>query len=306
MGDSCHSEVKNSTSIGLAHSSLHRGARQSQIVVMTDTIESAPRDSDVLAGAAERLWIGPCQAASVAVLALVLAMVVLCCLVARHIELETDEAYYWLWSRHLAISYFDHPPMIAYLIRLGTALVSRHAGDVVLGGRGRSSTPAPARRSTANGGISPAPPWGCCCSANIPASSFSPALPRWIDRATSVQPGHRLECRASLDVIRQAIRPYARFFRRRPRQRRHVRRCPGAVRVAADFCLRHRRSCRRELIFPSARKARRRSSRPARQHRLQPHRSRPDQRSARLLSSSGSARHPTTRPSMGSATSITR
>ncbi len=89
---------------------------------MTETTETAPRDSDVLAGAAERLRIAPCQAASVAILALVLAMVVLRCLVARHMELETDEAYYWLWSRHLAISYFDHPPLIAYLIRLGTAL----------------------------------------------------------------------------------------------------------------------------------------------------------------------------------------
>ncbi len=31
-----------------------------------------------------------------------------------------DEAYYWLWSRHLDWSYLDHPPMIAYLIRLAT------------------------------------------------------------------------------------------------------------------------------------------------------------------------------------------
>ena len=58
-------------------------------------------------------------------------MVALRCLVASHVDLETDEAYYWLWSRHLAISYFDHPPMIAYLIRLGTALF----GDTVFGVR---------------------------------------------------------------------------------------------------------------------------------------------------------------------------
>ncbi len=32
-----------------------------------------------------------------------------------------DEAYYWLWSKHLALGYLDHPPMIAYLIRLFTA-----------------------------------------------------------------------------------------------------------------------------------------------------------------------------------------
>ncbi len=33
-----------------------------------------------------------------------------------------DEMYYWDWSRRLATGYFDHPPMIAWLIRLGTAI----------------------------------------------------------------------------------------------------------------------------------------------------------------------------------------
>lgn len=37
-------------------------------------------------------------------------------------ELMPDEAYYWVWSRHLALGYFDHPPMIAYLIWAGTWL----------------------------------------------------------------------------------------------------------------------------------------------------------------------------------------
>lgn len=35
-------------------------------------------------------------------------------------HLSQDEAYYWVWSRHLALSYFDHPGMIAYLIHLTT------------------------------------------------------------------------------------------------------------------------------------------------------------------------------------------
>jgi 4-amino-4-deoxy-L-arabinose transferase-like glycosyltransferase len=38
-------------------------------------------------------------------------------------NLVPDEAYYWVWSRHLAVSYLDHPPMVAYLIRLGTTLL---------------------------------------------------------------------------------------------------------------------------------------------------------------------------------------
>jgi 4-amino-4-deoxy-L-arabinose transferase-like glycosyltransferase len=36
------------------------------------------------------------------------------------IQLNVDEAYYWLWSRKLQLSYYDHPPMIAYIIRIFT------------------------------------------------------------------------------------------------------------------------------------------------------------------------------------------
>jgi 4-amino-4-deoxy-L-arabinose transferase-like glycosyltransferase len=38
------------------------------------------------------------------------------------IPLFPDETYYWDWSRHLAGGYFDHPPMIALLIRAGTLM----------------------------------------------------------------------------------------------------------------------------------------------------------------------------------------
>lgn len=33
-----------------------------------------------------------------------------------------DELYYWCWSRDLQLSYYDHPPMVAYLIRASTEL----------------------------------------------------------------------------------------------------------------------------------------------------------------------------------------
>jgi 4-amino-4-deoxy-L-arabinose transferase-like glycosyltransferase len=36
------------------------------------------------------------------------------------VELSLDEAYYWHWSRYLQSSYFDHPPMVAYVIALTT------------------------------------------------------------------------------------------------------------------------------------------------------------------------------------------
>jgi 4-amino-4-deoxy-L-arabinose transferase-like glycosyltransferase len=31
-----------------------------------------------------------------------------------------DEAYYWLWSKHLSLGYLDHPPMVAYMIKIFT------------------------------------------------------------------------------------------------------------------------------------------------------------------------------------------
>ena len=33
-------------------------------------------------------------------------------------ELSLDEAYYWLWAQNLDLSYYDHPPMVAYLLAL--------------------------------------------------------------------------------------------------------------------------------------------------------------------------------------------
>lgn len=50
---------------------------------------------------------------------------------AAALPLVADEAYYWEWSRRLAGGYFDHPPMIAWLIAHGTALF----GDTTLGVR---------------------------------------------------------------------------------------------------------------------------------------------------------------------------
>lgn len=52
-------------------------------------------------------------------------------LLGAYLPLAFDEAYYWLWSKHLAFSYFDHPPAIAYAIRMGTALF----GDTAFGVR---------------------------------------------------------------------------------------------------------------------------------------------------------------------------
>lgn len=37
-----------------------------------------------------------------------------------YLPFYTDEAYYYLWSRHLALGYLDHPAMIAYAIKAAT------------------------------------------------------------------------------------------------------------------------------------------------------------------------------------------
>lgn len=36
--------------------------------------------------------------------------------------LAFDSYYYWEWSRHLALSYYDGSPMIAYFIKVATVL----------------------------------------------------------------------------------------------------------------------------------------------------------------------------------------
>ncbi len=41
---------------------------------------------------------------------------------AGSVELMPEETYYWMYSRHLDYGYFDHPPMVAWLIRIGTTL----------------------------------------------------------------------------------------------------------------------------------------------------------------------------------------
>ena len=61
----------------------------------------------------------------------VLALVALRLVAAAWTPLTFDEAYYWMWSKHLAGGYYDHPPAVAFVIRAGTMI----AGDTELGVR---------------------------------------------------------------------------------------------------------------------------------------------------------------------------
>src|SRR5712671_2343563 len=38
------------------------------------------------------------------------------------VELLPEDSYYWNYAQHLDLSYLDHPPMVAWLIWLGTAV----------------------------------------------------------------------------------------------------------------------------------------------------------------------------------------
>jgi hypothetical protein len=61
----------------------------------------------------------------------ILALVALRLVAAAWTPLTFDEAYYWIWSKHLAGGYYDHPPAVAVVIRLGTLV----AGDTEIGVR---------------------------------------------------------------------------------------------------------------------------------------------------------------------------
>ncbi|MBU6457611.1 MAG: glycosyltransferase family 39 protein [Bradyrhizobium sp.] len=76
---------------------------------------TAPSDRQAGPGHAARWqWAG--------VLALIAAMTAMRVIYACVIDLRTDEAYYWTWSKENVLSFLDHPPMIAWFIRFGTAI----------------------------------------------------------------------------------------------------------------------------------------------------------------------------------------
>jgi 4-amino-4-deoxy-L-arabinose transferase-like glycosyltransferase len=65
---------------------------------------------------------------AMAAMAVLVALQVICAATA---DLRTDEAYYWTLSKEYALSYLDHPPMVAWLVRFGTAIF----GDTNFGAR---------------------------------------------------------------------------------------------------------------------------------------------------------------------------
>jgi 4-amino-4-deoxy-L-arabinose transferase-like glycosyltransferase len=88
------------------------------VTIAQPTSSSTKPDSSVF-----RQWLG--------VAALIAALTTLRVIYASLIDLRTDEAYYWTWSKENVLCFLDHPPMIAWFIRFGTAIF----GDTNLGVR---------------------------------------------------------------------------------------------------------------------------------------------------------------------------
>jgi hypothetical protein len=76
------------------------------------------------ADASRTAWFG-------ATAVLVVVFTILRIVFASTLDLRTDEAYYWTWSQERALSFLDHPPMVAYFVRFGTLLF----GDTLFGAR---------------------------------------------------------------------------------------------------------------------------------------------------------------------------
>lgn len=73
----------------------------------------------------------PCKRLDHLAIAVVLGMTLLKALLAGSADLSSDEAYYWQWTQHLQLSYYDHPAMVAYWIWAGIHLL----GETPLGVR---------------------------------------------------------------------------------------------------------------------------------------------------------------------------
>lgn len=43
-------------------------------------------------------------------------------IIAIKVNITDDEAYYYTWTNHLSYSYFDHPPMVAYFLKISTLI----------------------------------------------------------------------------------------------------------------------------------------------------------------------------------------
>lgn len=53
-----------------------------------------------------------------------IATLILKLLLSGILPLAPDEAYYWVWSHHFQLSYYDHPPFVAWLFAIAQPMES--------------------------------------------------------------------------------------------------------------------------------------------------------------------------------------
>ena len=85
---------------------------------MTPDLDPDPTSTPTLTPTATTTWTPERLA-----LAFVAASLLLHALLSGFVPLSPQETYYWQYARHLDLSYFDHPPLAAWTIRLTTALL---------------------------------------------------------------------------------------------------------------------------------------------------------------------------------------
>ena len=65
----------------------------------------------------------------------VLILLAMRCVASAVVPLMHQEAYYWMYAQHPSLSYYDHPPMVAWVIGFGTKIFGNTEWGVrVVGG----------------------------------------------------------------------------------------------------------------------------------------------------------------------------
>ncbi|MGD9744551.1 MAG: ArnT family glycosyltransferase, partial [Dongiaceae bacterium] len=99
------------------------------------------------------------------------------CLAFTPLQLDYEEAQYWFWAQEPAWGYFSKPPLIAWLIRLSTALFGdgefgiRLPSPVMHGIAALVAGAAAARLADARAGF-----WTAIAYATLPGVAFSALL----------------------------------------------------------------------------------------------------------------------------------
>ncbi len=135
-GEESHSSVSSSPRPGahpaagarLSSAAAARTANASGHALGTPGLKrpTAPGDSRLPQATVDQHWL---RLGYIWIAVLLLAR--LAYIASGTIQLSEDEAYQWLWSKHLALSYYSKPPLIAYTQFLGTSLW----GDTAFGVR---------------------------------------------------------------------------------------------------------------------------------------------------------------------------